>query len=190
MKQLVVAVDPGHGYKGKYANGAARNGLVEDDLVLKICNYLAEYLNNNGFIVKQTRKNKNYIPLNATRTPDCDISVSVHINAGGGRGIEVWHSLYNHAADSKLLADCVRKGILMKIPEFRDRGLKTKKSLFSKTDYLYMLRKPKGTPILVECGFIDNLFDAKILRDEAKLKLIAEGICRGLKDYRKILYPA
>lgn len=186
MKELITCIDAGHGYKNGKPTGARYSKLNEDDLVLKICNYLEDYLIKNGFAVVQTRKDKNYIPLNAKRTPYCDISVSVHINAGGGRGIEVWHSLYNNA--SELLAGCVRKGILMKIPDFKDRGLKTKKSLLSKTDYFYMIRKPKGIAILVECGFIDNIYDYKILEQDGKLKLIAEGICRGLKDYRKAVY--
>lgn len=77
-----------------------------------------------------------------------DLDVSIHLNAGGGTGVEVW------CYDSKT-AD-----IAAKISEnvsnalgIRDRGVKYSQGL-------YVLKHTKAPALLVECCFVDTQNDA------------------------------
>lgn len=174
-----ICIDPGHGGKDP---GAVANGLKEKDLTLKISLEVTKILKAAGLQVILTRDKDVDLPLDSRRTPACDISVSIHVNAGGGQGFETWVSLYNKAKESQKLGQLIHANVLNKIP-FKDRGLKMRKSDKGNCDYLYMLRQPKGVPVLVECGFIDNAFDAAILKEESNLSKIAEGIANGIFEY-------
>ena len=164
---MKICIDPGHGGKDP---GAVGNGLKEKDLTLQISLGVADILRDATF------------PLSNQRTPACDITVSIHINAGGGQGLETWVSLYNRSAESKKLGQAIQNNILKLVP-FKNRGLKTKANSANNADYLYMLRNAKGVPVLVECGFIDNAVDANILKAPSNLAKIADGIANGVLEY-------
>jgi N-acetylmuramoyl-L-alanine amidase len=174
-----IAIDPGHGGKDP---GAVGNGLKEKDLTLAISLKVAELLRAQKLNVIMTRTADTFVDLSPARTPKCDLSISVHVNAGGGQGLETWVSLFNQPAKSKQLGQAIQNNIRKLVP-FRDRGVKTKANSKNNADYLYMLRSAKGVPVLIECGFIDNITDANILKNAANLNKIAEGIANGVFEY-------
>lgn len=174
-----IAIDPGHGGKDP---GAVGNGLKEKDLTLAISLKVAELLRTQKLNVIMTRTADTFVDLSPARTPKCDLSISVHVNAGGGQGLETWVSLFNQPAKSKQLGQAIQNNIRKLVP-FRDRGVKTKANSKNNADYLYMLRQAKGVPVLVECGFIDNIQDANILKMPSNLTKIAEGIANGVLEY-------
>ncbi len=174
-----IVIDPGHGGKDP---GAVGNGLQEKSIALAISLKVAELLRGQKLDVILTRTNDRYIDLTPERTPKCDLSISIHVNAGGGQGLETWVSLYNQAAKSRQLGQAIQDNILKLIP-FANRGLKTRQNSKNNADYLYMLRQAKGVPVLVECGFIDNVKDANTLKSPSNLVQIAEGIANGVFDY-------
>ena len=77
-----------------------------------------------------------------------DLDVSIHLNAGGGTGVEVW--CYDEKTKDIAAAICQNVSAALGIP---NRGVKYSKSL-------YVLRKTSGRAILVECCFVDNQNDA------------------------------
>lgn len=174
-----IAIDPGHGGKDP---GAVGHGLQEKDVVLTIAKEAARCLKNAGQTVIMTRDTDRFIDLTAERTPACDVSVSIHINSGGGQGLETWVSLYNRPAESNKLGQAIQEQILSRVP-FRSRGIKSRKNSAGNADYLYMLRRAKGVPVLVECGFIDSAVDAQILSSQENLGRIAAGIAAGVLQY-------
>lgn len=174
-----VCLDAGHGGKDP---GAVGNGLLEKELTLAIAHDTARILRGAGLNVIMTRGDDRFIDLNSERTPACDISVSIHINAGGGQGLETWVSLFNKAPGSKALGQAIQNNVLSRVA-FRNRGVKTKVSNSGNADYLYMLRKPRGIPVLVECGFIDSPVDAELLRSKRERGEIAAGIAAGILEY-------
>ncbi len=174
-----VLIDPGHGGKDP---GSVGNGLQEKNIALTISKKVAELLRGQKLDVILTRTTDRYIDLTPERTPKCNLSVSIHVNAGGGQGLETWVSLYNQSAKSRKLGQAIQNNILKLVP-FKDRGLKTRVNSKNNADYLYMLRQAKGVPVLVECGFIDNIKDANILKNTANLNKIAEGIANGVFEY-------
>lgn len=176
---MKICIDPGHGGTDP---GAVGNGLREKDITLAISLAVVRLLRAAGQTVIMTRETDRFIDLTSERTPAVDISVSIHVNAGGGQGLETWVSLFNAPGESRRLGQAIQTAVLKQIP-FVNRGLKTKANSAGNADYLYMLRKPTGVAVLVECGFIDSAIDAEILRSTDNLNKIAAGIAAGILNY-------
>lgn len=174
-----ICIDPGHGESDP---GAIGHGLKEKDITLGISLEVARILKNRSLSVIMTRTSDVYVGLNSSRVPISDISVSIHVNSGGGQGLETWVSLFNKAGESKKLGQAIQDNVLKQVA-FKSRGLKSKVNSAGNDDYLYMIRKPAGVAVLVECGFIDNVQDAAILSQESNLKRIAAGIADGILQY-------
>lgn len=77
-----------------------------------------------------------------------DFDVSIHLNAGGGTGVEVW--CYDEKTKDIAVAICANISATLGIP---NRGVKY-------THNLYVLRKTHSPAILVECCFVDSQNDA------------------------------
>lgn len=179
-RQFKIAIDAGHGGRD---SGARGNGLKEKDITLSLAFKVREILQKTGVPVVMTRTTDRYIDLTSERTPKADISLSIHVNAGGtGKGLETWVSLFHNPAESRKLGQLIQDNILKQVP-FVNRGLKTRKNSKGNGDYYYMIRKPPGVAVLVECGFIDYAGDAEILRSEEYLNRIALGIAKGVTQY-------
>jgi N-acetylmuramoyl-L-alanine amidase len=125
MSGFKISIDPGHGGQDP---GAVGNGLFEKDINLTISLEVARLLRSVGQTVVLTRDTDRFIDLIPERAPAADISVSVHVNSGGGQGLETWVSLFNKPDESKRLGQAIQSGILQLVP-FKDRGLKSKKEL-------------------------------------------------------------
>ncbi|MDO5415378.1 MAG: RICIN domain-containing protein [Bacillota bacterium] len=200
----VVVIDPGHG--GAYS-GACRNGLVEKHLTLKIAKYLREELQEyEGVEVYMTRETDTSVGRNDdyeltdrvlyAASKNADLLVSVHINAGGGKGAEVWtpndstyrEELYHigQAVSSNIQRELVALGLY-------DRGVKTKDCTDngrypdgSLQDYYGIIRESREqgfTGIIVEHAFIDNTSDAEFLKSETNLKKLGIADATGIANY-------
>lgn len=179
MNRCLVCIDPGH-QQGGNDPGAIYGNLKEKYFTLSISLKVADLLQYNNINVILTRYRDVYINLDNNRTPNCDISVSIHINSGGGEGLETWISLYNNHKQSERLGSLIQQNILQLVP-FKNRGLKTRRNSKNNADYHYMLRNSKGIPVIVECGFIDNTRDRLLFQNN--LNKIAEGIAMGICKY-------
>ena len=87
MSKPVVVLDPGH---GGYDPGAVACGLKEKDLNLVLALKVAGKLG--GMKVLLTRERDTYVSLAdrvaLSRRAEPDLFLSLHANAGGGRGFE------------------------------------------------------------------------------------------------------
>lgn len=172
-----IMLDPGHGGKDP---GACANGLRESDVVLKIAKYCRDYINATYEDVKvyMTRESDVFVGLSeraamANRLK-VDYFCSIHGNAGGGIGYEDY--IYNGSWATKNRTIAIQNTIhteIIRTGLFVDR--KTKQA-----DYA-VLRETNMDSILTECGFIDNVKDAAILRVDANLKKIAIAHCVGFE---------
>ena len=171
---MKIYIDPGHGGSEP---GAVGNNLIEKNLTLDISLRQKDLFEKLGHVVKMSRTVDKTVSLEA-RVQDAnswgaDIFISNHINAGGGTGIEVWHSIAG--GKGKEYAARV-EGELRKI--FKSRGLKTREG--RNGDYLFVIRETNMPAILNEFGFIDNAEDAtKIKREDIRQKF-AEAVVLGI----------
>jgi uncharacterized protein YjdB/N-acetylmuramoyl-L-alanine amidase len=196
---LVVAIDPGHGGSD---SGATGNGLYEKNLTLSISNYMkAKLANYTGVSTYMTRTGDTYVGLqervdNAVAM-GADVFVSVHINSGGGYGVEVYvpnNSSYlkdsvavpGQQLGSKVLANLVKLGFTnrgTKYDVYESNGNKLYYPDGSRADAFAVIRysRAAGIPgILVECGFIDNSSDAAKLKQTSYQKSMGEAIADGV----------
>ena len=182
MKSILI--DPGHGGTDPGARG---HGIREKDLNLSVCRELVPLLKRRGITAILTRAGDTGMSLKA-RTDlaikhKVDAVMSVHHNAGGGRGIETYRSLFN--AGSKRLAELAHAELRNAFPELPNRGVKTRRHPSnSRWDYYHMIREPQrkaGIPaIITETGFVDSAADAVIMKRSNFATTQAEALARGI----------
>lgn len=95
-----------------------------------------------------------------------DLDISIHLNAGGGTGVEVLY--YSGDNKGKEIAKKVSAKVASALG-LKDRGAKARSDL-------YVLNNTKATAILVECCFVDSQTDAKAWNVDKCAKAIVEGI--------------
>ena len=176
-----VYLDPGHGGSDP---GAVSGGLKEKNLTLTTSLACRDYLQNSGVTVKMSRTKDQENSLNGSCAesnkwkPDCH--VSIHYNAGGGDGAEVWHTIYKSTSQGDELGTCILNQI-KKLGQ-QSRGLKTKKNAQG-TDYFGAIRMTNAPAVIVECGFIDNATDRKLFDTAAEQKKMGQAIAKGIMDW-------
>lgn len=171
-----VFISAGHGGSD---SGAVGNGFKEKDLNLSIALACRDYLTANGVEVKMSRikdeddcTNQEVAESNAFNP---DVAVSIHNNAGGGDGAEVYSSVVGGV--SKTLADNILAEVV-KIGQ-NSRGVKQKKGN-NGSDYFGFIRMTKAPAVIVECAFVDNATDIQIIATEIKRKHMGTAIAKGI----------
>lgn len=186
MVEMKLCIDPGH---GGYDSGAVGNGLQEKDLTLDICLKLKSILEYNGINIILTRAG-DYAPdyqnnlngdlsarVQVAEAAQVDLFLSVHINAGGGTGVEVLISGTGGRAETaanKVLPYLVQAG------GWANRGVKTQN--------LFVLRETSMPAILTENGFIDQVKDAVNLKDPNFRQSLAVAHAKGICDYFEVQF--
>src|SRR5690625_3085217 len=172
----IVFLDAGHGGSDP---GASGNGLREKDLTLDIAKRTKKQLEAAGFTVIMSRTTDKFPELSertehANRSK-ADIFVSIHINSGGGTGIETWKMAKGpKPSESNKLATHIQNETI-KQTKMRDRGVKD--------GNLHVNRESNMPSALVEVGFIDTVADANKLKQTSFKNKAAKGIANGIKKY-------
>ncbi|MCY9153737.1 N-acetylmuramoyl-L-alanine amidase [Bacillus haynesii] len=177
-----VWLDAGHGGTDP---GASGYGLQEKDVVLKIVKYAKSYLEANykNVQVKLTRSTDVFYGLSKRASManqwGADLFVSVHANAGNGKGTGFETFRYNGTGGNTLsFQECLHKEILSTMKAYgqiSDRGLK-------QANYA-VLRETRMPAVLTENLFIDRKEDADRLKDSGFLKAVGEAHARGIAKY-------
>lgn len=156
------------------------NFMHENEFNRAVVKYLGEHLLRNKFKVINVAPTDEDTPLSTrvaiANKAKAGLYISVHANAmtsnwGKAKGVETF--AYTDSAKSKLIGSIIHKHVKGGTPQV-DRGLKN-------GDWLYIVRKTDMPTILVECGFMDNLEEVKLLlSDEYRretAKEIALAVC-------------
>lgn len=187
-----IIIDPGHGGEDGGAIGAA--GTKEKDLNLQIALKLKNKLLNSGFNVILTRdkdimlcdenqkKNKKRTDLkNRVKISESysnGILISIHMNYFEDRkqnGAQVFYSQNN--TNSKILAEILQKELVNILDKNNKRKIKPAGS------EIYLLSKTKTPACLIECGFISNPTEEKLLNQENYQDKIANAITNAVINY-------
>lgn len=171
---MKIAVDIGHNLPN---NRGARAIGDEDTMVSEVGERLAIRLRMSGYEVVmaapvRSASVSDSLMQRAARANDAnaDLFVSIHMNAGGGRGTEVWigSERGRHIAE-KVVRSISELG-------FRNRGVK----LQGKDGKgLYVLRHTRMTAILVEGCFVDSREDMELYDADRMAFAIWRGIVAG-----------
>ena len=179
-----VYLDPGH---GGYDSGACGCDKREADCALDVAKRVCALLPSKHFDCKMSRSS-NHTPNDSNPNADlprraneanawgADIYVSIHLNAGGGHGIETLHSVVG--GKSTVLAQDIQAAVLAACPGYTDRGLKTQLSSDGVHDRVCVIRESAMPSALVECAFIDNPADMSHWNADKFAQGITAGICK------------
>ena len=196
---LVVALDPGHGGSD---GGASANGLTESELNWTIMTYCkAELETYEGVEVVVTKTEDETLLSIETRVKravayGADVIVSLHCNAGGGSGAEVYvpndssylYELHTVGEDlgESILEEIVALGL-------KDRGVLTRDSESGNTysdgsdaDYYGIIRYARQygiVGIIVEHAYVDSSSNASFLKSESNLKKLGVADATGIANY-------
>src|SRR5699024_820236 len=171
-----IVIDPGHGGRDP---GTSGNGLVEKSIALDISKKVEKKLISEGYVVIMTRSTDKYLELgertSIANNAKADLFLSIHVNSGGGEGVETWwYDKGHNPTNSKKFANTIQNEVIKKT-NARNRGIKN--------GNLYVNRESKMPSSLIEVGFIDNSNDAKKLKQNKYKEEVAQGIVNGIKKY-------
>ena len=178
MAKIFIGVGHGGADSGAYANG-----FKESNLNLAIALACRDVLVAHGVEVKMSREKDENDPLeeeiNECNAYNPDYAIDIHNNAGGGDGVEVFHSKSDGRDDA--LAQNVLNAIIA-IGQ-NSRGLKTKlitEGANKGKDWFGFIRQIKAPAILVECAFVDNKTDLAIIDTAEEQKTMGIAIAKGV----------
>lgn len=173
---MKVFIGVGH---GGLDGGAIANGVKEKDLNLSIALACRDELVKHGVTVKMSRTKDENDTL-SEEIKECnafapDFAVDIHNNAGGGNGAEVFYS--HLGGKGKTLAENILSEIV-KVGQ-NSRGAKIRKNSNGK-DYYGFIRETSCPAVIVECAFVDNATDLKILATESDKHSMGVAIAKGI----------
>lgn len=105
--------------------------------------------------------------------------LSIHANAGGGRGIEGFTTRGN--TDSDRIGEIILGNLETDLKDQRMRFDRTDGDRDKESNY-YILRKVEPSAFLLEAGFMDNQFDYYNLWDEAYLTNLVDSLFKSIKQ--------
>jgi len=194
----VIVLDPGH---GGYDSGATYGGLLEKDLNLSVATYCKNVLEQYGNVTVYMTRYDDTAPgypvgedlinrVNFAQRVGANAIVSIHMNSGGGNGVEVYYPNANFnptVSDiGRGLSYCIYNNIVAL--GMAERGVKIRNSTDGDgSDYYSIIRNAKArgfAGIIVEHAFIDG--DYNRLCDENFLRQLGEADARGIAEYFKL----
>ena len=190
---LTIVLDAGHGGED---GGCEANGLVEKDLNLDITLRIAALLREQGVNVVLTRetdellydKNSDYEGkkkyqdvrrrLEIAQNQENPVLVSIHMNYFAQTqysGLQVWFSKAD--AKSRILANLIQSNVKNSLQFANKRNIK------EATSSIFLLDNATFPAILIECGFLSNVNEARALGDEIYRQKLANIIFQSIMTY-------
>ena len=105
-----------------------------------------------------------------------DIFVSIHLNKIPQEQYWGWQCFYNQNEKSKILAEKLQENLNEAIQ-------KENKRVPMKLDNVYIMKNVQIPISIVECGFLSNEEEEKLLLTDEYQEKLAWGIYNGIMDY-------
>ena len=106
--------------------------------------------------------------------------ISIHMNALAGEGASKYYGAQTFypagKEDSVKLSKYIQQELKRVVDETNNREVKPR-------DDLYLLKDNDIPSVLIECGFLSNDKEAKLLTDEKYQEKIAWSIYAGIQNY-------
>lgn len=190
----VIVIDAGHGTPD--GGAVSLSGAEEASLNLDVALLLSDCLKKNGYKIIMTRKDENGIfDENAKTTREkkvsdmhargkimnesgADLFISIHMNKfeiAKYSGPQVFYA--PHTENSRLLAECVQSALINDLKPQMEREIK------QSDGSIYLLKNAHIPAILIECGFLSNPEEEKLLLTESYRRKMAQSIAKGINTY-------
>ena len=191
--EKIIVLDAGHGTPDEGAQ--SKNGTTEAKINLNITYKTKELLEQNGYKVILTRTGDEAIYDSKCKTikemkssdiknrvkigneSNADIFVSIHLNKIQQSQYWGWQTFYKKGNEQgKKLSENIQKNITQVIQ-------KENKRVPLEINNIYIIKNVKIPTTIVECGFLSNEEEEKLLQDENYQSKLALGIYNGINEY-------
>ena len=193
IRSAVVVIDAGHGGRDPGASGSS--GITEGEINLKIALKLRRLIEQGGgtaIMIREdnsglyteggnrtgTRKSEDLKNRHALiNSCGADILISIHLNSFPQSQYFGAQTFYmKNEEKSRKLAESIQNELIKVL----DRGNKRKAKA---TDSMYILKNNNMPGALVECGFLSNHEEERLLDDEHYQEKVAWSIFVGIVKY-------
>lgn len=185
---ITIVLDAGHG--GRDGGSVGVNGTIEKEINLKYTLTLKEKLVKSGYRVELTRKNDDglYLEsasnkklsdmrarLNIIKRANPNLVISIHMNSFINQSAHGASTYYREGdASGKAISDLIQQSLNTYISAPSTKG---------KVGDYYILNSSYYTAVLIECGFLSNPEEERLLNtDEYREKLVS-AIYNGILLY-------
>ncbi len=188
-----VIIDAGHGIPDYGAS--TESGVMESEINLEIALQVQKLLEQSGCTVILTRSDENSIheldkdTIREKKNSDlqnrvkigndsqADIFVSIHLNKAESSSYSGWQCFYNtNNENSKKLSESIQSSLNNSINPENQREI-------LKLDNIYIMENIEIPISIVECGFLSNPEEEKLLQEQEYQEKIAWGIFIGINNY-------
>jgi len=188
----VIVIDPGHG--GPDGGAVGSDDTVEKDIALSVSKQLQRYLQQAGALVYLTRENDADLADEGTsglarrksedirkrmefiEKKNADFFLTIHLNALPS---EQWHGaqtfFYPKFDENRHLATMVQAEIRRNMENTNREALAI--------DGIYLLKHATVPGALVEIGFLSNVAERELLKQETYQESMAASIYQGILRY-------
>ena len=178
IKNLVVAIDAGHGGSNLGANGET-TGIQEKEYTLKIAKEVEKYLRLKKVNVFMTRVGDTDLTMIdrtlMVREKDPDMLVSIHLNSSSDMSISGVSTYYRYIGFRPLSEAILKEMLELNLNEYGNIGA-FNFGLNGATEY---------PNCLVEVAFLSNAEDEKRILNPKFHKEVAKKIYNGITDWLK-----
>lgn len=194
LKTYRIIVDAGHGLPD--GGAVSKDGILESNLNLEIARKLQEELESYGYDILMTRTTENNIAdsdkqnsireikvsdltnrVKIANESNSDFMISIHMNKYSESKYFGWQTFYSKNSErGKKLATLIQNSISNNIDRENKR---TPLSI----EGIKIVDKTNIPVVIVECGFLSNPDDLKLLQTEEYQNSIVKGICEGINDF-------
>ncbi len=191
-RNYTVVIDPGHGGTDPGSIGY-KTKVKEAELNLKLSKMLQKKLEGAGINVVMTRENEKSLAEGAGKgykKRDMELRkelikkirpnmvLSIHMNSYTKHNLRGAQVFYDKTSDiSKQIAESIQEEFL--------KSLDHSNKCTSPGDY-YMLKCSAAPSVIVECGFLSNEEEEKLLLNEAYQEKIVDAIYLGIVKFLQI----
>lgn len=188
--QITIVIDPGHG--GRDPGKVGVSGTLEKDINLSIALRLKNLLEQNDINIVMTRtkdeglysetdSNKKRTDLNnrvdIINSSNAVFAVSIHQNSFTQSNVKGAQAFYHSQSEQgRILAMTLQEQLKETIKDGNHRKAK------SNTSY-YMLKHTTSPLVIVECGYLSNYTEEKLLMEEDYQEKISWAIHLGIMKY-------
>lgn len=195
--KLTIVIDAGHGEPDGGAVSAS--GVKESELNLMIAQKVKEKLETANYNVVMTRTNENNVAdedmqkkkireikvadlnnrVKIANESGASLLVSIHMNKFNDSKYRGWQTFYSQNSEKgKLLAECIQSAVQESTQIENNRTA-------LKISGIKLIDHSKIPAVIVECGFLSNEEECKLLQEDSYQEKIAEGIKLGIDKYLK-----
>lgn len=185
VEDTIILIDPGHGGFDSGAIGRYTK-VHEDDLNLAVSLKLRKLFEDNGYKVVMTRDDENAVGVtkdgdmwkrrNIIDNSNADIVICVHMNKFSDSSVHGPITFYfEKSIEGEKLAKSVQDELNAALKPYRPRTYKPER--------YYILRSGQCPCILVECGFISNEREERLLQTDDYQAKCAYAIYQGATLY-------